>query len=334
MKIRETLLQRTRSRYPELKSHVDLWLDHIPIDKRDKLLRRLQVPPSDLPGFLGAFFELQLHEMLKRASCQFCYEPDGPVDFCIFDDAERFFLEATVCGAEHRPYRLDSNIAHFFDSLKRHLPPMTLDLWLEIGGNTDQRLSNKEIERFSEQCRQLLDTYDAGWTLPMPKLPDIPGLLANKRTAVELANNDWQVRACVAPVPTPDRAGDVIRWPGLAKGAFDQIRKSIKKKLRNWKSADGGRGHFLIAINIVHPHAVQGDLERAVFGPKWRAKLNAPSTFVRDLTAANGVIGCGENLPDTQSSSHIRLYQNGIKPVPSFLQHLKYEKRLGALLGI
>ena len=64
--------------------------------RQEELKQRLKARPFE--NFIGAYFELQLHEMFRRVNCSFEYQPTKPesypADFRLAEDGVNYDCEA------------------------------------------------------------------------------------------------------------------------------------------------------------------------------------------------------------------------------------------------
>lgn len=310
-----------------------MWLREIPQEEKKALLRRMKVQPSQLDGFLGAFFELVLHQMLMQSNCCFAYTPEGLADYCLTENDRSFFLEATVCGAKDRYFGLFSNERNLLNEVGKRMGPIRADIWLHVTASTGQRLGAEDAKRLADQCMPLLDHLPK-LAKGIPAWRYVASLLETEEHSEQFESRGWKVTACVTPIIEQDVDGKVFLWPGNAEGAVNPLRNALGKKRRNWRRKGHTDKPFLIAVNICHPHALRGDAEKALLRVGSNKHEGSSPNLASFLDGVNGVIVFSQALPDNLSQSSVRLFRNGRKEIPAKLEFLLRERQTGDLLGI
>ena len=113
---------------------MEAWLQAIPDNRRKGLEKRLK--SERFEQFLGAMFELEIHEILRRLGGVIEIEPElpgsnGTVGFRVIDKSQEFYVEATVCGIGQGKLRSNENEHDAVEKLCKNLKRLHSDLWLE-----------------------------------------------------------------------------------------------------------------------------------------------------------------------------------------------------------
>lgn len=327
----EFLQRGGRSGAVEIRQWIESWFQTIPDNRRKALEKRLKSERFD--QFLGAMFELEIHEILRRLGCVIEIEPElpgsnGKVDFRVIDKAQEFYIEATVCGLGQGVLHSNENEHDAIEKLRRHLKkPLHSNLWLETEGELKKSLGKEFVKQFQD----LLDmhTPEEVWNIHRQYGPQLGAWLLS----TEFSEGDWGAKGWLSPAVSSSGAGQV--W-GTARGGcvngIEPIITALKKKVKNWKEGKIKDRIFLIAINVCHSDAFSDDPEQAIFG---RARSpESDENFLEYLSCVNGVLVFYQATLGNERSASVWLYQNGKKNIPECLQFLLQEQRLGDLLGI
>ena len=315
----------------EIKQLIEAWFQAIPDNRRKALEKRLKSERFD--QFLGAMFELEIHEMLKRLGCVIEIEPslsgsNGKVDFRVADKSQEFYVEATVCGIGQGLLHSNENEHDAVEKLRKYLrKPLHSNLWLSAKGELKKSLGKEFVKPFQD----LLDKYtpEEVWNIHGEQGSQLGSWLLS----TEFGEGDWVAKGWLSPAVASSGAGQV--WGAARGGCVDGIEPivtALKKKAKNWKEGKIKDRVFLIAINVCHSDSFSEDPPQAIFGPGISG--DAEGDFREYLSCVNGVVVFYKATLGSECSAPVRLYKNGNKDIPECLQFLLQEQRLGDLLGI
>ena len=315
----------------EIRQWIESWFQAIPDNRRKALEKRLKSERFD--QFLGAMFELEIHEILKRLGCVIEIESDlpgsnGKVDFQVIDKAQEFYIEATVCGVGQGMLHSNKNEYDAVEKLRRHLKkPLHSDLWLEAKGELKKSLGKEFVKQFQD----LLDkhTPEEVWNFHRQYGPQ----LGSWFLSTEFSEGNSVLKGKLKPAFSKSSGGQV--WGPTRGGCVDGIKPiitALKQKVKNWKRGGIKDRDFLIAINVCHSDAFSDDPEKAIFGRMRSAERD--ENFLDYLSCVNGAIVFYQATLGNECSAPVRLYKNGNRDIPECLQVLLQEQRLGDLLGI
>lgn len=325
----EFLQRGGRNGAVEIRQWIESWFQAVPDDQRKALEGRLK--SKHFKQFLGAMFELEVHEILRRLGCMMEWEPElpgsGTVEFRAIDKNQEFYVEATVCGIGQGGLHSNENEHDAVEKLRKQLERLHSDLRLSAKGELKKSLGKEVVKPFQrlldthtrEEVRNIHREHSSLWS---PSLP-----------STEFSEGDWVLRGELRPAFAPNGVGKVL---GPARTEYvdgaTPITTALKQKVKNWKKGGIKDRDFLIAINVCHSDAFSDDPEQAIFGRTRSAERN--ENFLEDLSCVNGVIVFYMATLGNERSAPVRLYQNGKKNIPECLQFLLQEQRLGDLLGI
>ena len=157
----------------EIRKNVESWFQAVPCKKRRGFEKRLQ--DKDFSNFMGAYFELQFHQVLLRLGCNVRIEPDfvdcpKTVDSLAIHNNQEFCVEATVCGLDEERLNFSSNEYFAVKKIRDELTRQRLlhsDLHLQAEGELRRTLGWSAIKRFSDllsdhspdEVRRLVDKH-------------------------------------------------------------------------------------------------------------------------------------------------------------------------------
>lgn len=330
---RETMfefLQRGgRNGAVEIRHWIESWFQAVPDNQRKALEGRLK--SKHFKQFLGAMFELEVHEILRRRGCMMEWEPElpggGTVEFRVIDKNQEFYVEATVCGIGQGALHSNENEHDAVEKLRKHLKRLHSDLRLSAKGELKKSLGKEFVKQFQD----LLDTH------PLEEVQNVHrehgSLWALSLLSTEFHEGDWVLKGELRPAVASNGVGKVL---GPARTEYvdgaTPITTALKQKVKNWKRGGLKDRDFLIAINVCHSDAFSDDPEQAIFDRMRSAERD--ENFPEYLSCVNGVLILYQATLGNERSAPVRLYQNGQKNIPECLQFLLQEKRLGDLLGI
>ena len=180
---------------------IESWFAELPDHVRPQFKARLTT--RELPDFMGALFEMQLHSLLLLLGCSVEVEPPIPgtenrIDFLARHGDRQFYLEAAVCGLGKSELRSNDAEDDAVRKIRKHLPPLHSHLWLEATGELNRMLPR---ERVIAPFRDLLEKN----TLEEVRRRHAEGGLANAPCA-QLPEGNW--------ILNPDPALADSRGPG------------------------------------------------------------------------------------------------------------------------
>jgi hypothetical protein len=143
---RFAFLNRVQSQFfGKVRDLLEEWFHEWPQERRAQLRGRFR--SDDERQMLGAFWELYLHETLRRLRFQITYEPDvgegrAKPDFLAERKDGAFYLEATVAGPSDAEVAGERRRDRVYDALNRLRSPDFM-LWLDVDeeGPADPRAS-------------------------------------------------------------------------------------------------------------------------------------------------------------------------------------------------
>ena len=303
----------------EIRQWIESSFQAIPDSQRKALEKRLKSERDD--QFLGAMFELEIHEILRRLGCVIEIEPglpgtNGKVDFRVADKSQEFYIEATVCGIGQGSLHSNENEHDAVEKLRKHLrKPLQSELWVSTEGELKRTLG---IE-FVKQFQNLLDKHTPEEVVNIHR--EHGPQLASYFLSTEFSQGDWVARGRLYPAyPSsgPGRVWGPVR--SACTNGVEPITTALKKKVKNWKKGGIKDRDFLIAINVCHSDAFSDDPEQAIFGRTRSAERN--ENFLEFLSCANGVLVFYQATLGNERSAPVRLYQNGNRNIPECLQFL------------
>ena len=295
-----------------------------------KLKKRLQSEDN----FMGAAFELELHELLERQGCSFMFQPRivGDEDFCIWEKSCRYFIEATVAGYKQISFQSNPNESNFLFRLTKRLTDKLraaqIELHLSAEGELRHTLPKSFVKETEDKVCSLIDDpeknirygfsdishYYGEWKISGYFWPSAPGLLM------------------------PRQYGYVLGFfrGGVVDGITPTL-KAIKRKrtqISSWAKNAKPNDHFLIAVNACHPELFLGDfetlIERIGLGgenDRLARKLAGMHQVSGVLLVYNAVLGAKTHAP-------AQLIPVKDRPIPDSLSVLVNKQEWGLLLGM
>ena len=327
----EFLQRGGRKEAVEIRRWIESWFQVVPDNQRRALEGRLK--SERFAQFLGAMFELEIHEILRRLGCVIEIEPELPgsnrkVDFQVIDKAQEFYIETTVCGIGQGALRSNDNEHDAIEKLRRHLKkPLHSNLWVSATGELKQSLGQKFVKQF----QGLLDEHPQEEVLKRHR--EYGSQLGSWLLSIEFRAGNWVLEGRLKPAIASSGAGQV--WGPERGGPVDgvtPITMALKKKVKNWRERRIKDRVFLIAINVCHSDSFPDDPERAIFGHGRTG--NGEDDFREYLSCVNGLLVFYHATLGNERSAPVRLYRNGNRDIPECLQFLLQEQRLGDLLGL
>ena len=325
----EFLQRGGRKEAVEIRQWIEFWFQAVPDNRKKGIEKRLK--SKHFKQFLGAMFELEVHEIFRRLGCDIEIEPElpggGTVDFRVIDKSQEFYVEATVCGIGRGALHSNENEQDAVEKLRKHLKRLHSDLRLSAKGELKKSLGRDFVKQFQD----LLDKHTPSEVRHMHR--EHGSLWAPSLLSTEFSEGNWVLKGELRPAFASSGAGKVL---GPARTEYvdgaQPITTALEQKVKNWKELMIKDRVFLIAINVCHSDSFSDDPEQAIFG--LGRSDDGEGDFREYLSCVNGVIVFYKATLGNECGAPVRLYKNGNKNIPKGLQFLLQEQRLGDLLGI
>ena len=336
-KIHEFLEREGRPEAAPIRDWIEHWYGQFPPAKQPDIRGRLR--SRDIRQFTSAYFELQMFAMLRNMEYEVAVEPmlaDGQYnpDFLARQGAERFYLEATVCGQGAGELQGTRNEEEAVEKIGAAFEvgrvDLHSDLWLEAEGELNQSLAKTRLARpFIDLLKRTTaaevhesyesDPYDHRY---------------RREYEAEFKCDGWTLHGVLKPKLCDDAAGQVWGAARSAMGdASEAIRWSLAEKAGQWSRMGPSDGIIVVAISICHSQFFwnDGDEARAIMeGPT----NGNPTAFWRDeLKSINGILFVGNISLGNEQTTRARLAPNPERHLPKSLTPLMTESRLATLTG-
>ena len=295
-------------------------------DRQHQLRQRLR--DSAFPGFKSAYFELQIHEMLRRLQCSFDYQPEEPgsypADF-------RVIQGDNCCGIEVTTFVQDLrlNESDFVELVRRNkelvekLRRRGLSLNLRVNGELVGEVPKQARSQFINQLCRAAEAPSG----PMRSSWDPPN--------AHILCGEWR---CEGRLWTSGGSGGYINPPAR----FDDkpispqsIRKKLQSKQRRWRkywdNQELAPGPFLLAMSVDFVVS-SSTVEAALYGAPGSSQYREP--FVQELHRTNAVIVFHNAALGSEKGASVRLYRNGQKTITNHLKILTEQQPLPKMIGI
>lgn len=245
---------------------LEQWFAGYPDGAKEELKRRLT--SSDDDSFLAAFFELYLHELMRRLGCSVRVHPDLATDSSKHPDflAERpgdqsLYLEA--CLANELSKEQAAKIARMnavYDAINRmHSPDYFIGMNLEGGPTTPPK-----ARRLRSELTKWLEALDYDAVRKDYTECGLPGLPKKM-----YEHEGWSVEFSAIPKSEKVRGKLGVRPIGLQ---FHQMRWAVPKEaVRDAVATKATRygtlgKPYVIALNFVGVHCDSDDVLQALLG--------------------------------------------------------------------
>ena len=250
---------------------INEWFDEFPSDARPGIESRFKGKNEE--DFIGAYFELLTHRMLRRLGL--CVEverrlsnTDEKIDFLAHPPGQKdrsFFAEATVSGFRQGNFRENANERDAVEKIRWGIPNPHLDIWLEAEGTLRRPLKTEHVVK---PFRGLLERHTAAeisrnwptWMSWIHTRQSQPWCVPY----AELKEGEWVLKGYLGPPMSSSGVGQ-IHSPSRG-GSCDGsalLRESLYEKAKKWRKA-AERGFdfegrpFLIAVNGYHRRVFLG----------------------------------------------------------------------------
>lgn len=303
---------------------------NVPCEHQYTLKQRLQSEAN----FMGAAFELELHELLQRQGCSFSFQPQivGDEDFCICEKDSRYFVEATVAGYKQSSFQSNPNESNCINRLSQRLTDKLrkaqVELHLRAEGELKHTLPNSFLKEIEDTVCSLIDdpakeirygfsdishTYGE-WKISGYFWPSAPGLLM------------------------PRQYGYLLGF--FRSGAVDGITptlRAIKRKrsqIARWAKNAKPNDHFLIAVNACHPELFLGDFEALTERIGLGKENDKLTRKLADMPRMSGVLLVYNAVLGAKTHAPAQLIPIKGRPIPASLSVLLNKQDWGPLLGM
>ncbi|MDE0294319.1 MAG: hypothetical protein OXI70_08590 [Chloroflexota bacterium] len=224
-------------------------------DSDGDLRARFRSPKKD-QSHDGAFFELFLHELLKRLGLSVKAHPTLDVgsrpDFLVSGSAGKAYVEATYLSQQSAVPPLEAKVLNAIDNLNGRVPA-DLGLYVRFTGTLTQAPKTKCIT--DRICQWLCGlpsqavSWESSHTMDMP---------------VDPKYGNWKLM--LEAVPRSQGASVIVAWESGSKDASisDHLYKAVSEKASKYKNLDHP---LVVAVNIPGNGAELAE-ESALFGQR------------------------------------------------------------------
>lgn len=264
------LNRSSKRRFSEVRKLINKWYSNFPREHRQDLKSRIK--SGDDSSFNSAFFELYLHEFLKKLEYSVEIHPNvsginSRPDFLVTKNDEEFYLEATCSEQRSASEEAKEKIKNtFLDELNK-IKSDNFFIGIETKGNPEFQPSTKDIKRELRSKLQNLDPdkYEGANFKDLPKWTYTFG--------------EWELT--LFPIPKKRSArGKKSNIIGLISPEasfvddFTPLKKSVQNKANKYKKFDKP---FIIAVNVLNSHIDEITLFDALLGKEqFEFKISNP----------------------------------------------------------
>lgn len=309
---------------------IEGWFGELPCSKQDGIRSRLK---KDLNKFQEALFEMQVHSILRRMRCSVAIEPDFPgtknkIDFLATDvrTDETFYVEATVSGLGKSDLDESRNEQDVVEKVREAFPNPLVNIHLDRKKGTLRKTLG--AHQVVQPIRELLEAHTVAEIEEAYRLYGFAGC-----PSTQINEGDWRLEVQLTPLIS---SKGYVR--GLERGGgIDGERhlvKSLRCKAKRWKDAEFRGMPFLVAVNAASSEFSWDDIPQTLFDRDPDGDIKNIGTFRESLTCLNGVIVFDNAVLGNEIGARVQLFRNGGAPIPTCLQFLLDERRMGDLLGI
>ena len=304
-----------------LRGLINSWHAQFPEGSRAELASRLTSARFDT--FHSAFFELYLHELLRRLGCVVEVHPElngersSSPDFLVREPGGRhWFLEAVLASeTSNRDRGRESLQARVFQAIDEIESP---DFWLharargELEASPSTNLLKREIRDWLEtldyeSCREKI-RLDGG-----RELPRFERALGAWRLTIQASAKSRAHRGLTRTL------GFQSRGDSRQVKTADALRKAVKRKAGKYGHLDGP---FCVAVNAMESIGEPGEIARSLYGSEpalhlgragdWPIERNQDGVFGRSdrHSRVSGVLVFQMLFPTTSRSVSARMWLN------------------------
>lgn len=259
-----TFLDRIAGAYwDQVRELVEEWFTHVPETERPDLRSRLR-SKDDRQGD-AAFFELYLHESLRRAGYAVEFHPevtDTPrrPDFLATKGDSRLYVEATIPSASDESVRQNKITSQVYDVLDKTVSP-NFYLWIMV---QQYQPAAPRVAPLRRELGAWLDTLDPD---------DVDLATAGSRRELptfEWSRDGWTIEFRAVPKPRA-RRGDTGNRPlgifGGDRASFvddvSPLRSAIDRKGRAYGALEAP---FVVAVATTSVTSDDDDVVSALYG--------------------------------------------------------------------
>lgn len=256
-------LNRTgRADAAQVRELLENWLLRFPVAGRADLLGRFR--SDDDRSFFGAFFELYMHEVMRRLGYEvelYRTSTRAP-DFLCRRRGRGFYLEATVVLAEgERSVGAERRVGRAYDAINRmHCPDFSL--WIEEGGAPPCDLSGRRIRDAVSQFVSSLNYAEC-----RSRIAD--GLDLDRLPNRTFNFDGWRVSVSAIPLAPEYRGRQELpigSWGPDEMHRVDRVtplRKALRHKAGHYGQLDSP---FVIAVSTPVERTKHSEVVEALFG--------------------------------------------------------------------
>lgn len=258
-------LNRSARKYCErMRSLLEEWLGHYPIDEREELIKRFR--SSDDINFKSAFFELYLHELLLRLGFkieihpQIAGESTHPEFLASLDTKSKFYLEATLSVGHIEEVAAEKRENIVYDTLDKMDSP-NFFIGVKIEGLPKTPPPGAKWRLFLAKELSKLDPDELATRLKEGGLESMPKWTMN--------HDGWNITFQPIPKSPQARGKKGIRPLGLRFFGFSlskdhiYIRNAIRDKSTKYGTLNLP---YIVAVNILSIFSNDISIKDALFG--------------------------------------------------------------------
>jgi hypothetical protein len=259
------LNQSGRPAMTAFRGMADDWFERFPADAKADLRARFRSPIEF--QHQAAFFELYVHELLKRLEFGLVAHPtitgtNAHPDFLASVDSEdRFYVEATLAGTPSvREQGAAARVAQVYECLNA-LDSPNFFLEIQVRGAPETPPPTRELRQRLTVWLRELDPDEVGSLFQADRFGDLPRL--------EWTHGEWSV--VFAPIPkSPEHRGRPgIRPIGIIVPEAQWLNTDgdLREAIRNKATKYGDLGlPLIVAVNVLSKHCDNIDIMNGLFG--------------------------------------------------------------------
>lgn len=284
--------------YDRIRTVMEEWYSNYPVEHRSEFRSRL--PGQIYPKFSAAFFELYLHELLRRHGYRITVHPDltpmttkRPEFLIESGNGERCIVEAiTASNQSAAEHARQSNLHALYDAIDSGLDSPNCFLSMRIMDSSHVSIPARNVIAFLEARLATVD--------PDALLEQFTSVGFDALPVWTYEERGWRI--LLSPIPKPLEArGKLNRRP---LGLFPQkpecvephgsIADAVKKKASRYGSLDMP---YVVAVNVLDAFVDHVHIMEALFGKE----------VIQFLTQDGNLVG----EPELRRKPDGRLFYNG-----------------------
>lgn len=274
--------------WEQVRHLLEEWASHIPALDRGDLVGRLRSPINS--QFAGAFWELYLHETLKRCGFVVTIHPNvegvrRKPDFLVTSKESSFYVEAKALLTPEADPGANGRRRQLYDSLNKISSP---NFFLAINesaiGPSD--LPTRPLRTALEKW---LDSLDPG-AISLTAFDEDPS------NTFPWVRDGWEIRFRAIPIRADARGQPDHRPLGVFGPSAAWVNSDLKAALSDKGSAYGELGHpLVIAVNTFGFSNDDFDVMNALYGSlQIRVSVHDPGADAVEMRARDGYWAAGE----------------------------------------